>query len=260
MSQVGAIAMAQSGSTYQEILEHYYPGSKLQLDPSPPSYVTFANEDYGLVDYLARTTEMEIGRGTTAEAFKAQVVAAYTYAKARSFKGLNTTVQAFSYKTPAELSLRYVREVLGMDDMHEKPRPPVLTVNNKPALAPYFASCAGKTTDVTSVWGGSLATYPHLAGGVTSPGKVSIVEVTFTLEQFRSFIRAYNEAYPGSAISLGSDPKQWVKILSHDSAYSSGIGYAKQVQVGDRVVSGNTFRIYVLGGAIRSHCFTISVS
>jgi peptidoglycan hydrolase-like amidase len=258
MSQIGAIAMARNGSAYTEILLHYYPGCTFAVDTNPPSSVRFGGEDYSLINYLARTTEAEIGRGTTPEAFKAQIVAAYTFARQRNFANLSTAVQAFSNKIPAELSLRYVRAVLGMESESMAPRPPVLTINGKAVFAPYFASCAGKTTDVTSVWGGAASAYPHLAGGVSSPGTVSVVSKSFTPEEFKAYVAAYNAKYPSKAITLGSNPQNWVIILSHDSAVSKDVGYAKSVQVGNRVMTGYAFRCDVLGLSIRSHCFTLS--
>jgi SpoIID/LytB domain protein len=259
MSQYGAIAMAKKGKAYSDILLHYYPGCALAIDAtSPPASVLFVGKGYSLTDYLARTVEAEIGRGTDAEAFKAQVVASYNFARRKNFENLNTADQSFSNRIPAETSLRNVRSVLNMENDDSTPRPFMLTFNGEVVFAPFFSSCAGKTTDVTSVWGGSIADYPHLKGSIISPEVVSVIEKSFTLEEFKAHVETYNAKYPSKAITLGSNPKNWLTILSHDAAVNKDIGYIKTIRVGNRVISGNAFRHDVMGLSIRSHCFTLA--
>jgi len=258
MSQQGAMAMARAGRTYAEILLHYYPGCAIAVDANPPAVVRYGGVDYNLTDYLARTAEAEIGRSAAAEAFKAQVAAAYTYAKQRNFANLGPAAHALSSNTPSSGSLNRVRDVLGMASENSKPRPPVLTINGRIAFAPYFASSAGQTTDVTSVWGGSISTHPHLRGAISSPEEVSIRSKSFTLEEFRGFVDAYNKKNPSKAIILGSNPQKWISILSHDGTVNKNAGYIKQIQVGNRVMSGYAFRFELMGLAIRSHCFTLN--
>ena len=55
---------------------------------------------------------------------------------------------------------------------------------------------------------------------------------------------------------LSDNPAEWLEILSHDSAYSSDIGYITEIRVGNAKIKGNAFRCYVVDFAIKSHCFT----
>ena len=66
----------------------------------------------------------------------------------------------------------------------------------------------------------------------------------------KEYILAYN-----SSIILEDDPSQWLKIISHDAAYSSSIGYVEGIKVGNKEIKGNHFRGNVMKYAIRSHCF-----
>ncbi|MDR0883546.1 MAG: hypothetical protein LBN05_02940 [Oscillospiraceae bacterium] len=259
MSQVGAIAMASAGNSYAQILAHYYPGTKLEMDANPPANVRFGDDTYGLVDYLARTAEAEIGRGTNEQAFKAQVVAAYTFAKQRAFTNLSTQVQAMSSKVPSATSLRHVREVLGMQTDSSPARPKILTIDGKPAFAPYFASSAGKTTSLTSVWGGTGVQYRHLTGGVVSSGTVSIVNKTITFADFKKYVAAWNKAYPTRKITLNDNPASWLTIQGHDKAVSDSLGYISKITVGGVSMTGYEFRYKLLDLAIRSHCFSFEL-
>ena len=113
----------------------------------------------------------------------------------------------------------------------------------------YFASSAGKTASASSVWGG---TYNYLSGGVTSPESVEIATAEISAEEMKKLIEAYD-----SDIVLGDDPSQWIKIISHDGAYSSDIGYASVVRIGNKEIRGNKFRGEVCDYRLRSHCFTV---
>ena len=249
--------MAKSGKKYDEILLHYYPGCTLEADTKAPKTVNFSGTNYALVSFLARAAEKEIGRSAPEEAFKAQVVAIYTFVKNRKFKNLSSAVLAISSNKPSEGSLARVRSALGMKNSSASPRPQMIMHKGKIIFAPFFASSAGKTTDVTSVWGGSAAAYPYLEGGISSPEKTTVAQTTFSVADFRKYVAAYNKKYPARAIVLGDDPGQWITIISHDGSVSKDIGYIKKIKVGNQTMSGYAFRHYLLGLTLRSHCFTV---
>ena len=61
-----------------------------------------------------------------------------------------------------------------------------------------------------------------------------------------------------ACITLSGDPTTWVSIITHDSAVRDDIGYISSINVGGTIMTGNDFRIKVMGGRIRSHCFAFT--
>ena len=242
MSQEGAKAFARQGKTYDYILLHYYYHENMRLvdDPSPPNKVKYGGNEIDLHTYLARTTAKEINASSPLEALKAQVVAVYTYAK---YYGFDVNAGQHAYDTGFNVTgesnvMKAVREVAGK----------YLSFEGKVAMTPYFASCAGRTVSSQSVWGGTV---PYLAGGRTSPETVSTTTKTFTSQEIKEKVDAYNASNGSAAITLPENPADWLKIISKDS-----VGYVNTIQIGDRQMRGNAFRSIVLNLGIRSHCFT----
>lgn len=253
MSQDGAISMAKSGSTYNEILTHYYPGVTIKPDSATPATVKYGGKDIPLVEYLCRTTKREIGPSSPYEALKAQIVCVYTFAKYNNFD-VPASKHAYdsSWAYEGTNIHKACLELLGISSDTEPATAVYIDYNGAPVNAIYFSSAAGKTTPASTVWGGSSSKYPYLEGGVSSPETVEISTKEFTAEELKKIILDYNDE-----IVLDKDPAKWIKIISHDSAYSSDIGYITKMRVGNREMSGNTFRYYLMDLKIRSHCFTV---
>lgn len=250
MSQEGAIAMAKSGSDYKQILANYYPGTTLKADSSTPETVRYGGTEYGLVEYLCKASYREIGNSAPKDALKAQIIAIYTFAKTYNFD-VDSSRHAFSPNWAYEGTATHKAclEVLGMASAEDTPSAVYVDYNGQPAFTCYFASSAGKTASANSVWGGN---YAYLSGGAKSPEKVEVAELKISAEDMKKMILAYD-----STIVLGDDPSQWIKIVSHDKAYSADIGYASVVRVGNKEIRGNRFRSDVTDYQLRSHCFTI---
>ena len=66
----------------------------------------------------------------------------------------------------------------------------------------------------------------------------------------KELILSYN-----ADIILEDNPAEWLKIISHDAAYNSSVGYIEKMKVGNREIRGNAFRGSVMDYKIRSHCF-----
>ena len=66
----------------------------------------------------------------------------------------------------------------------------------------------------------------------------------------RKNLTDYNED-----IILEDNPSQWLRIISHDSAYNSSVGYVEKIKIGNLEMRGNAFRGSVMNYKIRSHCF-----
>ncbi|NLX93070.1 MAG: hypothetical protein GXZ02_04270 [Clostridiales bacterium] len=241
LSQRGAIEYANRGWTYSAILLHYYqPGVTIVDDPSPPATISYDATAYSPREYLARTIAQEIGTGSPFEALKAQAVAAYTFAKKLNFV-VTRTQSAFSTTFNMDPNSNVVKAVDGIFGKY-------LSYGGSPATTFYFASCAGQTVSSASVWGGSI---PYLGGGVTSPEAISVSTKSFTSEEIRTLVSAYNVTYPSKAITLQENPADWLAIISSDS-----VGYVNTIRVGDKQMRGYEFRYSLLKLGIKSHCFT----
>lgn len=249
MSQQGAKAYANSGWSYSRILLHYYNSSEMQIlyDVDMPATVSYNGTSYPLVEYLAKATRAEMGSSAPAEAFKAQVVAIYTYAKRTGFN-MTSSHHAFnsSYDYEGTAIHSAVKAVLGR----------YLAYRGSPAFTPYFSTSAGKTTSCQNAWGGG--SYPYLQGGRTSPEGDVVRTLTISSEEIRAKVNEYNSKVDASSkITLHDDPAEWIQIISHDSAVSSSIGYISSLRIGDQTMRGNQFRLNIMGAStLRSHCFT----
>ena len=269
MSQEGAIAMANAVNTskkaqytYEEILKHYYPGTTIETDTLTSNTVKRDGKDITLVEFLCKTVKQEIGSSAPAEAIKAQVVAAYSYAKynKNNFSSGQAYDDKFEYNGSSDAALKIraaVFSVLGITSEKETPKPKYVAYEGKVAETIYCASVARKTASAKDVWGGSEIAY--LKGGVSSSETVAVSTKTYTATELYKLIQAYATAN-NKKITLGDDPSTWIKIITQDNAYDTGIGYISKIQIGDTTISGNVFRSKVLSYGIKSHCFTVSYS
>lgn len=242
MSQTGANYYADKGWNYLEILAVYYYGTTLVMGDTYPETITFGGTSYTTRDYLAITVESEMSSKFEKEALKAQTVAAYTFAKYSNFS-LATTAHAFD-KTPSAEVYAAVDEVIGQ----------YLIYNGQVCQTFYHAMSAGKTTSYANAFAGTQV--PYLSGGRPSYGDATLPEyittVTFTSDELAALI------YSKTNTQLTGDPSTWLTIESHDGCIDQNTGYVSYIKVGDQTYTGNKFRLEVLGGAIRSHCFSIT--
>ena len=242
MSQNGANYYASIGWNYLEILAMYYYGTNLVIGDKYPATVSFGGTSYNTRDYLAIAVESEMGSGFETEALKAQAVAVYTYAKYCNYN-VSVTAHAFD-KTPSEKAYAAVDAVIGQ----------YVTYNGEVCQTLFHATSAYKTASFANTFGGEQVAY--LSGGRPSYGDVKadnyMTTVTMTSDELKA------KVYSTTGIQLSGDPSTWLKIVSHDACINENIGYVSYIQVGNQVYTGYKFRIEVLGGAIRSHCFTIT--
>lgn len=249
MSQVGADYLAKNeGMSYAEILAHYYYDSntKLVLGDTYPATISYAGTAYDTRAYLASALESEMGSSFSYEALKAQAIAIYTFAKYNNFN-LDSDAHAFG-KTPSTVVYSVVDDVMKNGFY--------ISYAGDVALTPFHAMSAGVTTSYYNVWGKSVgATVPYLSGGRKSYGDYLNPDFksTYTIssEDLKNLVSS------NSDITLTGDPSTWISIISHDSAVRDDIGYVSSINVGGTIMTGNNFRIKVMQGRIRSHCFAI---
>lgn len=255
MSQYGAMEMAKNGSSYEDILLHYYPDTTVQTDSAAPLTVKYGGKDIPLVEYLCRTTKREMGYSSAGkEALKAQIVCIYTFAKYNNFE-VSSSKHAYDSSWTYEGSTIHnaCLELLGIAADAVPTSVPYVDYNGKAANAIYFATAAGKTTPASTVWGGN---YPYLEGGVSSPEEVMVSDKTITAEEMKAYLTSYAKSKGWDDFVLSDNPADWIEIVEHDASMNENLGYASTVRIGNKTVRGNDFRCYVIDFAIKSHCFT----
>lgn len=245
MSQHGANYLANQGWNYAQILANYYYGTTLVSGEKYPETIKYNGTSYKTRDYLAGVLEGEMGSSFHKEALKAQAVAAYTFAK---YYGYSLTTDSNAYKpNPSQVCYDAVDEVMNAGLY--------ITYGGQTALTPFHSISAGITTSYYNAWGGTAL--PYLRGGRPSYGDYNAANFkstfTMTSDEFKSYISSKNYG-----ITLSGDPATWISVLSHDAAVNDNIGYVSSISVGGKIMSGYEFRIKLMDGKIRSHCFMVT--
>lgn len=251
MSQTGANYLAKQGWTFAEILSHYYydANTKLVINDTYPEKITYAGSAYQTREYLAKALEAEMGASFHYEALKAQAIAIYTFAKHYSYV-LSKDAHAFTAGTPSSTVYAVVDEIIQNGYY--------ISYAGDVALTPYHSMSAGVTTSYYNVWGkGSSTTVSYLNGGRTSYGdyESNNFKSVFTISSadLKKLIESSD-----LGVTLTGDPASWISIITHDQAVREDIGYVSTINVGGKVITGYDFRISVMQGKLRSHCFAMT--
>ncbi len=251
MSQSGAIHMANNGSSYDDILTHYFPGTTVKTDSATPATVKYGGKDIPIVEYICKTVKKEMGYSNApVEALKAQVVVIYTYAKYYNF---DVAASKHAYDSGFEYQGTKIHSAclsaLGMSSDEDTPNAVYVDYNGSAAFTCYFSRAAGRTTSSQAVWG---AEYPYLKGGVSSPEDSQAHTYEISADEMKKLINAYD-----SEIVLSDNPAEWLKVVSHDGCINDGCGYVSAIRVGNKEMRGNRFRGSLMKYKIKSHCFTV---
>ena len=190
---------------------------------------------------LCQIVEAETGGSFHTEALKAQAVAAHSYICYENNAGRTPSLNG---RTASQKTKDAVGAVL--DEL--------LYYNGSVAFTPYHASSAGTTNSSAETWGGS---YPYLTN-VTSAYDPSSAYRNLQTPVSVSTVRIKVESY--LKITLPDDPALWFANCT-----VNGGGYVMQVRIPDasgkiHTVTGRQIRENILGYAIRSHAFTVTVS
>lgn len=222
LSQNGANHYAHySGWSYEQILQHYYPGTYIMNSGKANSETISAGGVSGSVlDVVSMVVYSEVGSSMHVEAIKAQAVAAYTYIK---YKGGNAS-DLYTKSNPPQNVVNAVKSVLGE----------AVCYDGGYALTMFCASSGGSTAScydvfyedipyLRSVYCDYDSEYdPHYGTTVA----FSADEVRYTLES-------------NLGITLSDDPSNWVTIVEGDGGYASSVIIDGQV-----TIKGNDFRYY----------------
>lgn len=251
MSQVGANYLASQGWDAWSILAHYYydasENTKIVSGDAYPAKIKYAGTEYNTRDFIASALESEMGGSYQVEALKAQAIAIYTFAK---YNGFNLGADATAFgKTPSQTVYSVVDDVMAGGYY--------IANGSDVAVTPFHAMSAGVTTSYYNVWGKGIgASVPYLSGGRKSYGDYLDANFkstyTITSDDLKKLVKE------NAKIDLAGDPSTWLGIITHDSAVRDDIGYISSINVGGTIMTGNDFRIKVMGGRIRSHCFAFT--
>lgn len=209
-----------------------------------PSEMIVNGKKMDAKEAVARMIEAEVRADARPEALKAQTVAIYTYLKYR-----NTNWKITGVTLAPEYSdevYNAVRSVFGE----------YLSFGEKPAFTPYFALSAGRTTPADMVYGQN---FPYLRAVDCATDKTKEnykTELIFSSDDLKAMLTAYD-----ASLTLSEDPAEWVKVVKHDGAVNTGVGYVETVSVGDKEISGVEFVEKVMVGKnLPSQCFSIKYS
>lgn len=222
MSQNGANHYASySGWNYQQILQHYYPGTYIQNTGKTDATISAGGVSGSVLDIVSMVTYNEVGGSMANEAIKAQAVAAYTYIM---YKG-GSAGDLYPKSNPPQNVIDAVKSVLGE----------AIYYDGSYALAMFCASSGGSTASCYDIFYQDI---PYLRSVYCEYDSqcdphYGTVEVISADE-----VRADLESALG--ITLSDDPSNWISVIEGDG------GYAAYVVVDGQVtIKGNDFRVYL---------------
>ena len=220
MSQNGANFYAKyDGWTYDQILQFYYPGTKLVQTGTPETEtMTIRGKTDTVVSILSQIVNNEMGPTFSVEAIKAQAVAAYTFYQYNG-GGAGMICKA----NPSQKIVDAVRSVLGI----------MVYYNNKPALTMFSASSADYTAsckDIFFVDLPYLRSRPVKHDASSDPNYCSTK--VFTVSQLKTKLET------AFKVKLSGSPYDWMKLELGDG------GYVAYATIGGKVrVKGNDLRV-----------------
>lgn len=233
MSQNGANHYATySGWNYQQILQHYYPGTYIQnTGVKADDTISAGGVSGSVLDIVSMVTYNEVGGSMANEAIRAQAVAVYTYIM---YNGGNAS-DLYPKSNPPQNVIDAVNSVLGE----------AIYYNGSYALAMFCASSGGSTASCYDIFYEDI---PYLRSvyceydSQCDPhyGTVEVISV--------DEVRADLESCLG--ITLSDDPSNWISIIEGDGGYAAYVVIDNQV-----TVKGNTFRGYL---GLKSPNFTFT--
>ncbi len=210
------------GMSYQDILQHYYPGTYIADTGTAKTEKISANGEKGSVsDIVSRIVYTEIGSSMNVEAIKAQAIAIYTYIK---YYGGSVDDLYPSTSAPQNV-VDAVNSVLGQ----------AVYYDGSFALTMFCASSGGSTASCGDVFYEDI---PYLRSVESEYD--SQCDPHFGTVEVMSAEEVRDELEAALDITLSDDPANWVTIIEGDG------GYAAYVVVDNQVtIKGNDFRYYL---------------
>lgn len=223
MSQNGANHYAlYSGWSYDQILDHYYPGTVLKKKKIKDGDKLTAGGVSGSVsDIVSMVTYNEIGGSMSFEAIKAQAVAVYTYIM---YKGGNAPDLCPKSDPPQNVK-DAVNSVLGE----------ALYYDGSYALAMFSASSGGSSSSCYDIFYQDI---PYLRSVFCDYD--SDYDPNYGLVDVISEDEVRSELEKNLGITLSDNPENWISLIGGDGGYVSEVIVDNQV-----TIKGNDFRAYL---------------
>lgn len=223
LSQNGANYYASyAGWDYQQILQHYYPGTYISNSGTAEKETISAGGVSGsALDIVSMVVNTEIGSSMNTEAIKAQAVAIYTYIKyyGGSVDDLYTTAN------PPQNVVDAVKSVLGE----------TVCYDGGYALAMFGASSGGSTASCYDIFYEDI---PYLRS--VSCEYDSMYDPHYGSTEIISAEDVKSALESNLGITLSDEPSNWISIIEGDG------GYAAYVEIdGQATIKGNDFRYYL---------------
>lgn len=237
---------------------------------SLPSVYRVLDADSGQVlelspfDYICGVTAAEIPMDFSAEAIKAQAVAAHSYALRQmgtQLKNPDPDLKgAFLSTDPAHFqaycSLEE-RQSLWGDSFEEKEKllesavnevlSCILVYNGEPAAAAFHSISSGKTESARDVWGQDIPYLVTADSPEDAENPAGNGEVTLTIPEASAVLSAHLES-----LTLPQDPSQWIQVTERTEA-----GMVTAAKIGENTVSGEDIRSWF---GLSSANFTVESS
>lgn len=196
--------------------------------------------NYDAYELVCMIVANEMSPSFAPEALKAQAVAAYSYLKYHSYKGLTPSVLTRT-PIPAEVEAA-VAEVWGLCCYYD----------GVPAETVYTASTSGYTASAANVWGGNG--YPYLISHECPFDAESDpnygIQTSWSEEEMRTRL----ERFTGGKLS--DDPSKWLIVTEYEDG-----NYVKEVLIdGKYTATGIQIRENVMSYKLKSASFEVSYS
>lgn len=259
LSQYGAMSLEDGGYTYDKIINHYFTGTEIKNIEEFPEKTIYAGNEVLTEEILARIVYQEIYgvtvQGKYKESLKAMILCVFTNLAYFDFNVQSRwdvgVASPLSYEELPENLKNLVKEVLGQ----------YITVegSDKPIQAVYSGLAAGMTAASESIWGGKISYLTSVPSPFDMKRAGFINQSTYTVDEMKELITAYDAENSSVEINLSDDPSLWLSVIEHTGSIDETRGYVTKIKVGDTVLSGyNQFLVGLMNNALRSSCFTIT--
>ncbi len=234
MSQNGANYYAYYGGwNYQQILQHYYPGTSVGSTGTGGNETLTVNGTSGAaIDIISKVVYNEMGSSMSPEAMKAQAVAAYTYIKYKGGSAGDLRLKS----NPPQNVVNCVASVLGQ----------AVYYNGNYALTMFCASSGGSTASCKDVFTADMPYLRSVPSDYDSSCDPNYGTVTaYSIDYVRSTLQSR------LGITLSENPSSWISVVEGDGGYAAYVVIDNQV-----TVKGSDFRSYF---GLKSPKFTVAV-
>ncbi|HEX4186723.1 MAG TPA: SpoIID/LytB domain-containing protein [Solirubrobacteraceae bacterium] len=252
MSQYGALGFAQHGSTYQQILAHYYSGTTIGRAPAKAVVKVLVGSrvrKLPLERYVRGVVAAEMPSGWPLAALEAQAVASRTYALTSHAGGSRFDVYS---DTRSQVYLGVAAETASTNAAVAATAGQVVLYGGRPATTYFFASSGGMTENIENAFLGSQPE-PWLRGvadpydrGAAFNWKISI-SFASAASRLRGLVKG---AFRGIAVlARGVSPR----IVSAATLGSGGATPLSGPELAARLGLGSTWAYFGVanGGAVR---------